>query len=107
MTSSKISEVFGTRLTKKLKGKLYTTLEQIQHGHHVFRAYCRNSFLKQYEKFSTFLRNELCSNNLTEFGLKKGLDHLLAVRTKFLEITDRFAGFQAQCANLDAYFTVL
>jgi hypothetical protein len=25
---------------------------------------------KQYEKFSTFLRNELCSNNLTDFGLK-------------------------------------
>src|SRR6516164_1868744 len=35
---------------------------------------------KQYEKFSTFLRNELCSNNLSDFGLKKGLDHLGAVR---------------------------
>src|SRR2546423_10997076 len=100
VTASKISEMFGTRLTRKLKGKLYTTLEQIHHGHHVFRAYCRNSFLKQYEKFSTFLRNELCCNNLAEFGLKKGLDHLAAVRTKFLEITDRFAGFQAQCLNV-------
>ena len=107
MTANKISETFGTRITKKLKGKLYTTLEQIQHGHHVFRAYCRNSFLKQYEKFSTFLRNELCSNNLTEFGLKKGLDHLLAVRTKFLEITHRFAGFQAQGLNLHADFPLL
>jgi hypothetical protein len=51
MTASKISEVFGSRITKKLKGKLNTTLEQIQHGHHIFRAYWKNAFLKQYEKF--------------------------------------------------------
>ena len=107
MTSSKISEVFGTRLTKKLKGKLYTTLEQIEHGHHVFRVYCRNAFLKQYEKFATFLRNELCSNNLSDFGLKKGLDHLAAVREKFLEITGRFAAFQAQCLNVHVDFPLL
>jgi hypothetical protein len=107
VTANKISEMFGVRLTKKLKGKLHTTLEQIQHGHHVFRAYCRNSFLKQYEKFSTFLRNELCSNNLAEFKLKKGLDHLAAVRTKFLEITDRFAAFQAQGLNVHADFPLL
>ena len=107
MTSSKISEVFGTRLTKKLKGKLYTTLEQIEHGHHVFRAYCRNSFLKQYEKFSTFLRNELCSNHLPNLGLKKSLDQMAAVREKFLEITDRFAAFQAQCLNVHVDFPLL
>jgi len=35
----------------------------------VFRAYWKNSFLKQYEKFSRFLRNELVSNNLRDFGL--------------------------------------
>jgi hypothetical protein len=107
MTSSKISEVFGTRLTKKLKGKLYTTLEPIEHGHHVFRAYCRNSFLKQYEKFSTFLRNELCSNHLPNLGLKKSLDQMAAVREKFLEITDRFAAFQAQCLNVHVDFPLL
>src|SRR3979409_278044 len=107
MTSSKISEVFGTRLTKKLKGKLYTTLEQIEPGHHVFRAYCRNAFLKQYEKFSTFLRNELCSNNLSDFGLKKGLDHLDAVRQTFQAITDRFAGFQAQWLTVHVDFPLL
>ncbi len=36
----------------------------------------KHAFLKQYEKFSCFLRNELCSNNLRDFGLNKGLDHL-------------------------------
>jgi hypothetical protein len=76
-------------------------------GHHVFRAYWKNAFLKQYEKFCTFLRNELCSNNLSDFGLKKGLEHLDAVRTKFLAITDRFAGLQAQWLNVHVDFPLL
>jgi hypothetical protein len=33
-----------------------------------------------YEKFSTFLRLEALSNNLKDFGLKKSLDNLRAVR---------------------------
>ena len=33
MTANKISEIFGRRLTKKLKGKLNPALEQIEHGH--------------------------------------------------------------------------
>jgi hypothetical protein len=107
MTAHKIAEVFGSRLTKKLKGKLYTTLEQIEHGHHIFRAYWKHAFIKQYEKFATFLRNEVCSNNLADFRLKKGLEHLAAVREKFLAITDRFAGFQAQCLNVHVDFPLL
>jgi hypothetical protein len=49
---------------------------------------------------ATFLRNELVSNNLADFRLKKGLDHLDAVRQRFQTITDRFAGFQAQWLNV-------
>jgi hypothetical protein len=107
LTAHKISEIFGVRLTKKFRGKLSTVIEQIEHGHHVFRAYWKNAFLKQYEKFSTFLRNELCSNNLSDFGLKKGLDHLDAVRQKFQVITDRFAGCQAQWLNVHVDFPLL
>ena len=40
----------------RLSGKLATVIDQIEHGHHVFRAYFKHAFLKQYEKFSTFLR---------------------------------------------------
>jgi hypothetical protein len=60
-----------------------------------------------YEKFSTFLRNELRSNNLTDFGLKKGLDHIDAVRQTFPAITDRFAGFQAQWLNVHVDFPLM
>jgi len=107
LTANRISEIFGVRLNKRLRGKLATVIDQIEHGHHVFRAYWKNAFLKQYEKFSRYLRNELCSNNLRDFGLKKGLDHLDAVRKRFQTITDRFAGFQAQCLNVHVDFPLL
>ncbi len=107
LTANKISEVFGVRLTKKLRGKLSTVVDQIEHGHHIFRAYWKNAFIKQYEKFATFLRNELCSNNLSDFGLKKGLDHLLAVKERFLQVTNRFASFQAQWLNVHVDFPLL
>jgi len=107
LTADKIAEIFGTRLNRKMRGKLATVIDRIEHGHHAFRAYFKNAFLKQYEKFSTFLRNELVSNNLVDFRLKKGLDHLQAVRERFQEITDRFAGFQAQWLNVHVDFPLL
>ena len=107
LTANRISEICGVRLSKKFRGKLATVIEQVEHGHHVFRAYWKNGLLRQYEKFSRFLRNELLSNNLSDFGLRKGLDHLGAVRQKFQAITDRFAGFQAQCLNVHVDFPLL
>jgi hypothetical protein len=107
LTAHRISEIFGVRLNQRLRGKLATVIDQIEHGHHVFRAYWKNSFLKQYEKFSRFLRNELCSNNLRDFGLKKGLDHLDAVRKRFQTVTDRFADCQAQWLNVHVDFPLL
>ena len=107
LTANRISEIFGVRLNKRLQGKLASVIDQIEHGHHVFRAYWKHAFLKQYEKFSRYLRNELCSNNLYDFGLKKGLDNLDAVRKKFQIITDRFAGFQAQSLNVHVDFPLL
>ena len=108
MTSRKISEVFGARISKRMRGKLHTVLDQIDHGHHVFRAYFKNAFVKQYEKFSTFLRNELCSNNIKkDFGINKGLDNLESVRQRFQVVTDRFAEFQAQCLDMHADFSLV
>jgi hypothetical protein len=107
LTAHRISEIFGVRLNKRLRGKLATVIEQIEHGHHVFRAYWKNSFLKQYEKFSRFLRNELVSNNLRDFGLRKGLNHLDAVRKRFQIITDHFADCQAQWLNVHVDFPLL
>jgi hypothetical protein len=107
LTAEQISELFGLRLTKRLKGKLHATLAHLTQGHHVLRIYCKHALLRQYEKFCTFLRNEFCSNNLVDFQLKKGLEHLGAVREKFLAITDRFAAAQAQWLNVHVDFPLL
>jgi hypothetical protein len=107
LTADKIASIFRTRLNRRMRGKLATVIDQIEQGHYVFRAYFKHAFLKQYEKFSTFLRNELCSNNLTDFGLRKGLDHLDEVRQTFQTITSRFAGYQAQWLNVHVDFPLL
>jgi len=106
LTAHKIAEVFGTRLRRNHRGKLFTIIDQIEHGHHVSRVYFKNAILRQYEKFSMFLRNELCSNNLYDFGLM-GLDHLHEVRQKFQTIIGSFAGFQAQWLNVHVDFPLL
>src|SRR5215470_7991002 len=107
LTADKIAEIFGMRVHRRMHGKLATIIDRIEHGHHVFRAYFKNAFLKQYEKFSTLLRNELVSNTLADFHLKKGLDHLDAVRERFQTITARFAAFQAQWLNVHVDFPLL
>jgi hypothetical protein len=61
-----ISEIFGQRLHRRMGGKLATVIDRLEHGHHVFRAYFKHCVLRQYEKFSTYLRNELCSNSLKD-----------------------------------------
>jgi hypothetical protein len=39
LTADKIAEIFGTRLSRTMRGKLATVIDRIEHGHHVFRAY--------------------------------------------------------------------
>jgi hypothetical protein len=108
LTADKISKLFGQRLNRRMRGQLKSVLKRMDQAFPVLRAELRNSFLKQYEKFLTFLRNEVCCNDLAkDFGLKKGLEHLDAVRTKLLGITDRFAAFQAQALNVHFDFPLL
>ncbi len=104
LTAEKVSHIFGQRISRHLKGKLHTTLERIDHGHHVLRAYFKHAFVKQYEKFQTFLRIELCSNDLKDFFLKKGIQHLATLRAHFLPIINRFASFEAQALQVHVDF---
>ena len=104
LLSDKITQVFGFRISHRLRGKLQSVLEKIDHGHHVFRACGRNAVLRMYEKFSTFLRLEALSNNLKDFGLNKSLDNLEAVRQKLAAVTDRFAAFEAEALNVHVDF---
>jgi len=96
--------MFGFRLHRRIRGKLATTLERMEHGHHVLRACAKNAVLRMYEKFSTFLRLQVLSNNLQDFGLKKSLDNLETVRQTLAAVTDRFAEFEAQALDVHVDF---
>src|SRR5207302_1928678 len=45
LTADKLSQMFGFRLHKRLRGKLTTVLERMEHGHHVLRACAKNAVL--------------------------------------------------------------
>jgi hypothetical protein len=104
LSPDKLSHMFGFPLHKRLPGKLTTVLEKVEHGHHVPRACGKNAVLPMYEKFSTFLRLEVLSNNLKDFGRKKSLDNLEAVRQTLAALTDRFAAFEAQALDVHVDF---
>lgn len=104
LTADKVAHIFGVRLNKRLRGKLHSVLEKLDHGHHVMRIYCKNLVGRMYEKFSTFLRVEVCVNRMKDLGLNKGLKNLEALRRKLVPVTDRFAGFEAQSLNVHVEF---
>lgn len=107
VTGDKIVEIFGRRSRDRLTGKLETALHRVEHGAHVFRVYWKWAVLKQYEKYATLLRDELTSNNLRDFGLKKGLAQLGEVRKKFLGVLDRFTAVQAENLNVHEDFALV
>ncbi len=104
LAADKVAYIFGVRVTKRLRGKLYSLLEKLDHGHHVLRIYCKNLVGRMYEKFSTFLRVEVCVNRMKDLGLNKGLKNLECLRQRLVAITDRFAGFEAQSLNVHVDF---
>jgi len=107
ITTQRIANIFGWRITKRTKGKHQVVLDQMDHGHHVLRAYSKNAFVKQYEKDNTFLRIETCSNNLKDFRQKKALEHLPEVAQKLQAVNERFADAQAENLNVEVDYPLL
>ncbi len=104
LAADKVAHIFGVRVTRRLRGKLYSVLEKLDHGHHVLRIYCKNVLGRIYEKFSTLLRIEVCVNRMKDLGLNKGLENLERLRQELIGVTDRFAGFEAQSLNVHVDF---
>jgi len=104
LTADKIAQIFGVLKHKRLRGKLHSMLQKLDHGHHVLRIYCKSLVARLYEKFSTFLRLEIYVNRLKDLGLNKGLENLDALREKLVVITDRLAGLEARLLNVHVDF---
>jgi hypothetical protein len=106
LTADVITQIFGVRKHTRLRGKLHSMLEKIDHGHHVLRVYCKSLVARLYEKFGTFLRIEICVNRLKDLGLNKGLEQLPALRQKLVVMTDRLAAFEADLLNVHVDFAL-
>jgi hypothetical protein len=104
LATDKVAHIFGVRVIKRLRGKLHSVLEKLDHGHHVVRIYCKNLAGRMYEEFSTFLRVEVCVNRMKDLGLNKGLKNLDPLRRKLAAVTDRLASFEAQSLNVHVDF---
>jgi len=104
LTADHITQLFGVRKHKRLRGKLHSMLEKVDHGHHVLRVYCKGLVARLYEKFSTFLRVEICVNRMKDLGLNKGLEQLDALRQTLIAATDRLAGFEGELLNVHVDF---
>jgi hypothetical protein len=104
LTADKIAQIFGVRKHKRMRGKLHSMLEKLDHGHHVLRVYCKSLVARMYEKFSTFLRLEIGVNRMKDLGLNKGLENLPALRQELVAATDRLAGFEAELLNVQVDF---
>ena len=104
LTADQITQLFGLRKLKRIRGKLQSQIEKLDHGHHALRIYCKNLVARMYEKFSTFLRLEVCVNRMKDLGLNKGLENLPALRQKLMVVTDRLAGLEGELLNVHVDF---
>jgi hypothetical protein len=107
LTADRIGQLFAAPARRRIHGKLQNVLERLPQGRHVFRAYWKHSFLKQYEKWSTFLRLELVCNSVRDFRLRKGLQDWETMRAQFGKVLERFAQHQALTLNVHGQLDLL
>lgn len=60
----------------------------------VIRSHYRNGFIKQYVRDHLILRTEAASNNVTDYGVNKAIEHLPALRDKLAAINDNYLDIQ-------------
>ena len=91
---NKITTIFGRKVTKQYRGKLQTVIEDIQLPNPVIRSHYGNGFIKQYVRDHLNLRTEPATNNVTDYGIKKAIENLPALRAKLSSIIDSYLNVQ-------------
>jgi len=105
ISTDNIRQIFGSKCQDEQISKNYTRNEN---GYHVFKSRFKRSSIKQYQKFSNFLRYELTCNNLPDIKIKKSLQHLGQIKEKAEEVLDRYCETESAMMNCHAsvdYFT--
>jgi hypothetical protein len=90
----KITTIFGRKVSKRYRGKLQTEIADMKLPHPVIRSHYRNGFIKQYVRDHLTLRTEPASNNVNDYGVKKAVENLPALRTKLSAVVDNYLNVQ-------------
>jgi hypothetical protein len=91
---NKITTIFGRKITRLHHGQLKTEIEDMHFPNPVIRSHYRNGFIKQYVRDHLILRTEASSNNVADYGVKKAVDNLPALRTTLSAINDNYLTVQ-------------
>src|SRR5215469_3042204 len=91
---NKITTIFGRKVTKYYRGKLQTVIEDLDLPNPVIRSHYGNGFIKQYVRDRLNLRTEPATNNVTDYGIKKAIENLPALRAKLSSIIDNYLNVQ-------------
>ena len=91
---NKITVIFGRKVTKQHRGKLQTEIEDMDLPNPVIRSHYRNGFIKQYVRDHLILRTEPTTNNVTDYGVNKAIDHLPALRDKMAATINNYLDVQ-------------
>jgi hypothetical protein len=69
-------------------------IEDLNLQNPVIRSYCRDGAIKQYVRDHLALRSEATSNNVTDFGVPKAINHLPQLRDAMVTVTDCYLTVQ-------------
>ena len=90
----KITLLFGHKVTKSYRGRLQTTLEDLNLGSPVIRSYYKSSSAKQYVRDHKTLRTEPSTNDVRDFGVNKALEHLPELRQRLQHVAENYLNAQ-------------
>jgi hypothetical protein len=91
---TKLTIIFGRRITRHYPGKLQTVIEDLNLPNPVLRSHYGHGFLKQYVRDRCILRTEPATNNVTDYGVGKAVKNLPQLREKLNPIIDRYHNVQ-------------
>ncbi len=91
---TKLTIIFGRRITRHHQGKLQTVIEDLNLPNPVIRSHYGHGFLKQYVRDVCNLRTEPATNNVTDYGVGKAVENLAPLRQKLNSLIDRYHDVQ-------------
>lgn len=99
ISADNIRQIFAAKAKDE---KISKSLKHIEQGYYVFKSFFKRCSVKQYRKFTNFLRFELTCNHLPDLKIKKALEHLPEFEQKAEQVLDRYTETEALMMNCHA-----